>query len=291
MSESTGNELDQIELADIREINDGYLAYLSGITVEEIEARSRSVTGPTDWSANNWSEARDILLNHGIVVFPGVVSRDSCKKAGESIGRLIRDYSRPGVEYEETEDVLFQIGTAKLKGYYQLSNYGKTVVTIRQGQDQGMVDIFNCDYALQDSLEPIRHVFEDGFMRRIVGSLAPANLNVYVNEGIEKTRGFHVDSYGEHMKAFIYLTDVLTLADGPYTYVLDSHKPGPFQRFNRAIASQLVPATETPLVDLRKMLPVLAPAGSLVVSDQSGAHRGFPQSPGRKRKVAVMKYA
>ena len=291
MSESAGKEHDQIELADIREINEGYLSYLSGITGEEVEARSRAVTGPTDWTGSSWSEAREILLKHGIVVFPGVVSRGLCETAGASIDRLIQERARPGVECEETEDVLFQIGAAKLKGYYQLSNYGKTVVTVRQGQDQGMIDIFNCDFALRESLGPIRHVFEDEFVRKLVGSLAPANLNAYVNEGIAKTRGFHVDSYGEHMKAFIYLTDVLSLADGPYTYVLDSHRPSPFQRFNRAIASQLAPATETPLVDLRKILPVLAPAGSLVVSDQSGAHRGFPQHPERKRKVAVMKYA
>lgn len=291
MSEAVGEDDVQIELADIREINDGYLSYISNISRGELEQRSRSVTGSTDWSDSCLPEARDILLNHGIVVFPGVVPSDLCQAAGASIDRLIRDFARPGVECEETEDVLFQIGTAKLKGYYQLSNYGKTVVTVRQGQDQGMIDIFNCDLALQESLGPIRHVFEDAFVRKLVGSLVPANLNAYVNEGIEKTRGFHVDSYGEHMKAFIYLTDVLSLADGPYTYVLGSHKPGPFQRFNRAIASKLTPGTETPLIDLRKLLPILAPAGSLVVSDQSGAHRGFPQNPNSRRKVAVMKYA
>ncbi|MGZ7261747.1 hypothetical protein ACXWON_09815, partial [Streptococcus pyogenes] len=54
-------------------------------------------------------------------------------------------------------------------------------------------------------------------------NISPRNINVYLNSGIQNTRGFHVDTYEEKLKAFIYLTDCLDFSDGPYTFVKKSH--------------------------------------------------------------------
>ena len=49
-------------------------------------------------------------------------------------------------------------------------------------------------------------------------------------------------------------------------------------------------ATDDLFVDYHSVLPVFAKKGDLVVSNQSGSHRGFPQSPGFKRIMLVVRY-
>jgi len=38
------------------------------------------------------------------------------------------------------------------------------------------------------------------------------------------------------------------------------------------------------------IVPALAKKGTLVISDQGGSHRGFPQTKGYKRTVGVMNF-
>jgi len=46
-------------------------------------------------------------------------------------------------------------------------------------------------------------------------------------------------------------------------------------------------STDAPAVDVEKTLPDLAPTGSLLVSAQSGSHRGVPQKLVHSRAIAV----
>ena len=144
------------------------------------------------------------------------------------------------------------------------------------------------------SLVTFRPYFETlsqkGLITRNGNPLQPQNLNIYFNYAIKETRGFHVDSYKNEVKAFIYLSDVRDLGDGPYTYVKGSHAAGIFRRMNMALSSDLPNATEFPIVPFDEIIPVVATKGALVISDQSGAHRGFPQLENRERVIAVMKY-
>lgn len=235
---------------------------------------------------------RKILADSGLLVIPSVVSDEVCDAARQEVLSLCGNFDEPQ-DIFENEQALFQVGTAKLKGYYQLSNYPKAVVNMRNGQDDGMFDIFNCDRALPNSMRPFREIFEHSGVLALLNrpSLKARNLNVYVNRGVRKTRGFHVDSYSENLKAFIYMTDVLALDDGPYTFVKRSHLDSGFRQVNKHLCKDLTPATETPILDPEQITPVLAPKGSLVISDQSGSHRGWPQSAAGNRLVAVMKYS
>jgi hypothetical protein len=92
------------------------------------------------------------------------------------------------------------------------------------------------------------------------------------------------------MKAFAYLSDVKSLDDGPYCFVRKSVRDDAWRRANLAITSLTNVKTESPFVDLRQVTPILAPRGSLVVSDQSGFHRGVPQAANHERQVLVMSY-
>jgi hypothetical protein len=278
-------------LADLGDVNAAYLEHIRRRSLGELQQRVEALTVPWQGGEHHAEEARQILNQYGVVVFPEVVPRSLCIRASRAVTDMFDEYAHSGEEILEDDRALFQVGVAKLKGYYKLSNYGKAVIMVRPGQDEGMVDIFNCDLALPEALGVFRKVFEDDYVMSLMGELRAANLNVYMNRGIAKTRGFHVDSYGEHMKAFVYMTDVVSLDDGPYTYVVGSHRESAFRRINRFLCADFTPSTESPLVDVESIVPMLAPMGSLVISDQSGSHRGWPQLKDHERMVAVMKYA
>ena len=115
----------------------------------------------------------------------------------------------------------------------------------------------------------------------------PKNLNLYINRSITKTRGFHIDSNYRSIKGFVYLTDVNRLEDGPYCYVKGTHVDTLFKKVNNSV----IGLKEAPFVDQLNIVPVLGKKGTLILSDQSGIHRGIPQKKGSTRELLVMRYA
>lgn len=192
--------------------------------------------------------------------------------------------------FYEDDVALIQKESAKLNGYHNISKYEKAVFNIRSGADKGMIDIFNADYLFDG--EGFDFVRENSFINKFLASLPhplkQKNLNIYVNKSIENTRGFHVDSYTPQLKIFIYLTDVVDLSSGPYTYVRGSHLDTPYRKINKLLSSSFDKKTETPIFSYSDIYPILGKKGTLVVSYQSGSHRGFPQSKNAERKVLTI---
>ena len=153
-----------------------------------------------------------------------------------------------------------------------------------------MIDIFNVDRLLEAIGKTLNNFFNSEWLLNVINftneKINPKNLNLYVNNSITKTRGFHVDSYYRSMKVFIYLTDVNCLDDGPYCFVKGTHVDNPLRKLNMIIGDK-----EAPLIDPLKIIPVFGKRGTLIISDQSGVHRGFPQSKGSLRELFVMRYA
>ena len=99
------------------------------------------------------------------------------------------------------------------------------------------------------------------------------------------TRYFHVDTYRKEMKSFLYLDDV-DENNGPFTFIPGSHKA----RLRR-IRKQIIGNTDevdTTFFDrdigpmLKREKPLCAPAGSLIIADVRGLHRGMPQRDGTR---------
>jgi len=181
--------------------------------------------------------------------------------------------------------------------YYDLAENAKPVVYQRLGKDNGMIDIFNFDRLSGSKGVELKSALALPLLQELFSKTGkrwrPRNLNVYVNRSVTATRGFHVDSYGgRQVKAFIYLTDVLDETQGPYTYVVGSHLDSAFRQASISMTHMGQPfeSTDTPIVNQRSILPFLAPAGTLIVSDQSGAHRGLPQQVGASRVIAVLNF-
>jgi hypothetical protein len=178
-------------------------------------------------------------------------------------------------------------------GALDVPKSAKTVVDVRHGDDEGFLDIHNFPVAMPipaaylESYLDADLIFEmlqlaSGKTYRVL------NRNVYVNETTLRTRAFHYDDLVRTAKAFIYLTDVQTLADGPYSYVRASHNLSALRRvnrlFNRATGRHL---GDCSIIDKSFSVPFLAPRGTLIVSFQNGAHRGVPQQAGHRRVLCV----
>jgi len=105
-------------------------------------------------------------------------------------------------------------------------------------------------------------------------------------------RPLHSDGMHFTMKSFIYLNDVMRLADGPYVYVPASHRA--YGRRLLAI-SRNFRARSHRYDDLHRSIAagpehaVLGPAGTMILSVQSGAHKGWSHHTGEMRDVLVAK--
>ena len=287
-------EKDKFSLSDTKVLNAQLVQKIKEIDDYTLCQRVSKIS-ISDFSDLN--RVKTALEEHGIVVVPEFVPSEILGRYDSLIKNIkcrVADFVGSGKRLVEEGDVVFQKGSEKISGYDDLSSYKKTIVQVREGQDEGMVDVFNVDNWIPELGEFLRPYFERLSTERLITyngyPLQPRNLNIYVNASIKETRGFHVDSYKNEVKAFVYLSDVLDLADGPYTYVRGSHLGGVFRRVNMALSSDLPNSTEFPVVPFEDIVPVIAKKGALVISDQSGAHRGFPQLANRERMIAVMKY-
>ena len=280
-----------VSMEDVRAINNDHVNYLKGLSSTELKSRVQAVSFEDLY---NCDLVRSCLTENGIVIVPEFIDTDIVVSFGKVISdlrQITNEFLRANIRVDENEHMLLQIGAEKLSGYQELSSYKKTVVQVREGQDQGMIDIFNVDIAFPE-VNILRKAYEDSGLKEILSSpdlsVGFKNLNFYLNSNVTSTRGFHADSYTPQLKAFVYLTDCLSLDDGPYTYVKGSQKDNPYRRLNKEMCINLPNKTEAPLLNRGDILPVLASRGSLVISDQSGFHRGFPQEEGHERVISVM---
>jgi hypothetical protein len=287
---------DLLSLNDINHINNELLLYLKNLNEDEINKRIQDVTCTVSQGVK---KIKETLSNKGIVIIPDFIPENSINKISQDLS-LIREkllvFESSGVSFKDEANVLFQQGNFKIKDYNSLANYNKAVATIRDGQDMGMIDIFNADKWCHSIGDALRPYFNDELFTEVMkdnnnNSPKAKNLNLYMNNGVTKTRGFHVDSYRRQLKGFVYLEDCLDLKCGPYTYVKESHINSSFVKINKKISSALPNETETPIVLRCNIVPALAKKGTMVISDQGGSHRGFPQIKDFQRTVAVMNFS
>lgn len=249
-------------------------------------------------SKNAVQQAVNRLDKDGIFIIPNFINELESETLCTEIENAVEIYKKKLGDKINFEDETALVQTKpdknKFKKYDDYANYPKPILNVRKGADNGMLDIFNIDDLLEDKLSSniFNRIRKDSFLidflKVLPENLKMKNINSYVNSGITKTRGFHVDSYNNQIKFFIYLTDVMELKQGPYTFVKGSHKENPYRSINSQLSEGLKIKTETPVVNMNNIYPILAKKGSLVISDQSGFHRGFPQTKeGFRRTLTI----
>lgn len=278
-------------------LNERNIDYISSKPIEYYKEKVNDFfINPT--SKNAVQKAVNKLDRDGIFIIPNFINELESETLCAEIENVVELYKQKLGDKINYEDEAALIQTKpdknKFKKYIDYANYPKPILNVRNGADNGMLDIFNIDNLLRDKLSiglfnKIREdLFLNKFLKSLTKSLKMQNINSYVNSGVTKTRGFHVDSYKNQIKLFIYLTDVMELKQGPYTFVKGSHKQNPYRLINSQLSEGIKIKTETPIININDIYPILAKKGTLVISDQSGFHRGFPQSEvGFRRTLTI----
>lgn len=276
-------------------LNAAALDYLHGLSTAEIERRMTEISVDEIETAAGIKAGSKLLEAEGIVIVRNFLDSDQLSSADEAIAKVTDALAAASSDRNyEDDEILVQSSQPVVSGYNALASHPKAVATVRRGADAGMVDVFNVDRLAGSQRDLLRAPFSGQGILSLIAEgdhpLEAKNLNLYVNRGITQTRGFHVDSFGKTLKGFVYLSDVTSLDDGPYCFVRRTHVDGPWRKANQKISELAQAKTEAPFVNISMAVPVLAPRGSLILSDQAGVHRGIPQAPGAERRVLVMRY-
>ena len=103
------------------------------------------------------------------------------------------------------------------------------------------------------------------------------------------TRYYHVDWFAQQCKAFVYLDDV-DEGNGPFTYLRGTHRSWFLRLKKQLLGDAGGSPTSFSELDLKSVLArevrVCGPAGTLILADVRGFHRGSPQID-RSRSVLV----
>lgn len=217
------------------------------------------------------------LRRHGFVVIPDFLDRDTCDRLCSSVVDLVSTDTRSG----------------------RVNLAGRAYADVRnsfdgeKNYDTGMIDIFHVDEALPD--EPIFSEFKRSkivadIIKQAAGTSPTAkSVNVYVNRDATVPRSLHADSLNQvQFKSFVYLSDVLSDADGPYSFVPRTQRPNIYRYLN--LVRNLVrgsPITDMRIAPTWRRVKFVAPKGSLIVTNQRGFHGGEPQKPNHERVLVV----
>ena len=153
----------------------------------------------------------------------------------------------------------------------------------RRDYDQGVRRLYHVD-RLEKELKNFRSdPFVFNVTRAYYGCSFSSGVLVYQHNTHwnATTRYYHVDVFYREFKAFLYLDDV-DEGNGPFTYLQGSHRS-----LSTRLKKQIVgnPPLEKPTSfhahELKKLLKqevkVCGAAGTLILADVRGLHRGSPQ--------------
>ena len=187
-----------------------------------------------------------------------------------------------------------------LKGYNQFRDADRAVINYRvkrpdgrSGSDAGMIDIFHPERLSESLNSSIRECLQESMIQRLLLASSFNRLrvkcrNLYINRGVQDTRSYHCDGRSLKFKSFVYLSDVQSLADGPYCFVPKSQRRRRLwwrnARFNKRHG---LGPFEFSQLQGAEAIALYAKAGDMVLSSQRGAHCGHPQHPEARRAVLV----
>ena len=243
------------------------------------------------------------LRRHGIICLRGAGSNQDLTSIRHEIHNLLENIQSNDLRKLQEVAYLNLPNNRVLKGYNNFRDADRAVINYRvkrpdgrTGSDSGMIDIFHPERLSFNLEERVKNCLHEHFIQRLllVSSLNRLRVkcrNLYLNQGVQDTRGFHCDGRSLKFKSFVYISDVNKLNDGPYCYVKGSHRRRRLWRNNSTFnkENQLDPFEFSQLQG-SQAISVFAQAGDMVISSQKGAHCGHPQHAEAKRAVLVNMY-
>jgi hypothetical protein len=226
-------------------------------------------------------EVANNLSSDGIAIVENYYSRKKCNKIYNKVMDIVER-----IDYNESE-IGGEIGNEGRK----FSKDGMTI-DIRGGRDKGMFDIHHID----ESVGELSEFKKDGLIKDIIKKAAgekpeTKSTNLYYKESNTSTRGPHHDTFSSKFKSFVYLTDVDSLSYGPYSYVEGSHNPSYIKEGITSIANKIrrQPRTDSLFRHRHKKSAkkITGKMGTLIISNQTGVHFGYPQEEGYERMLVT----
>lgn len=235
------------------------------------------------------------------LIFSNPSSQELTKSLSENGTVVIKNFLDPEVfntlknetdKYLQ-EKVNLDIAPNKTANFPALRKSNKTIINKRfkeRDGDEGMIDIWNIDKEIPTTT-PLEQIKE--FTLNLIHSTFPPTeyfyqtTNFYLNNSVTHTRGIHSDSgvFPSRIKAFLYMTDITDIYDGPYSYILGSH---------RGIGKKYWKKHDiyNPLTEDKENYQVFEQLNKndLIISCVAGAHRGLPQKVGRERQAYVLSF-
>ncbi|HXD94739.1 MAG TPA: hypothetical protein VNX01_16145, partial [Bacteroidia bacterium] len=162
---------------------------------------------------------------------------------------------------------------------------------LKDGPDKGMIDIYDIDKTVKINVDykKIEEIIRGTYSCDVYFT----SMHAYVNRGVEGTRVFHVDNCQPVVyKAFIYLTDVTDIEYGPYSFVKGTQRLSLQVYYNlvRNLFFKKYRSSDMPKYRKSKEIIGLGKKGSLIISNQNGIHRGYPQKKGKERVALILNY-
>ena len=254
-------------------------------------------------SKRTFLKAAWILRRQGVLVVRQAVTPQALEAINAELNQLLLQLDAGQTKQLASNAILNLPNKRRIKGYENFVDAEQAVINHRvkrpdgrSGSDAGMVDIFHPERLSEAMANAVTSCLHERLISRLLLAAAwlPMRVkcrNLYVNRGVQDTRGYHCDGRSQKFKSFVFLTDVRNLSDGPYCYVPATHRDRRSWKRSRQFneANGLNPHEYSQLQGL-DALPLLAKAGDMVISSQRGAHRGHPQHPNAGRTVLVNMY-
>ena len=220
------------------------------------------------------------LQENGVFMMENFLDKDICKSVSNKVIDLV-DNKIDKTLTKEYDDYIVLDPDDENRGSNWMDAQSKSVINMRGNHganiyDTGFCDIFNPDLLFEEIKELKNNDFFKGISSMFGKDPERNYCNIYYNDGIIDTRGWHKDA--PMVKLFVYLTDVKSEDYGPYCYISKSHK-----------SDWNIKNIEGYEYNSNDMNKFIAPAGTLIGSYQHGFHRGLPQPKGFKRVLLVYK--
>ena len=244
-----------------------------------------------------------ILQRYGVVIFPVSISGDVIDRARDRIIQFISEARKAMGDdtHYSCEDYHVQDGLTLFDHYGALAAADRPVIYIRRGEtDDGLIDLFGMDDVkvegdeVKRCIDVVRDSLVKDILKHATGvEYGRTSTNLYHNESVTSTRRLHVDGLIPRAKSFLMMNDVISLEDGPYTYVPRSHRWRRINAINHILNRFFRhpgAVTDSTLISEKLGLPLTAKKGMMIISFQHGAHRGWPQKDGRSRTALVQSW-
>ncbi|NJC26157.1 phytanoyl-CoA dioxygenase family protein [Neolewinella antarctica] len=224
-------------------------------------------SAPNEEVKRKWQTAMTDLETKGIAIIPNFWTTEACTQARHDFDRLVED-ELPGIWKDNTGS------DHRIYGFDRVSSSGKTFL-----QDESIREIKSIYYQA-----PLDGLDEFAMMNRV--EYRPGNLG--------SGGGWHRDAVHEQQfKAIMYLSDVGE-KNGGFEYLENTHRKSSVyktiaendighsqDRFSPEEMDDIL-AKHGHLYPRRH---ITGPAGTLILADTSGIHRGSPINEGRRYAI------